>query len=823
MAGGVERALDYLAALGSKRPLTPNPRQIESRQPPACRAQPVLQSRTAELQQERVLVSDWLGADAAWRASADPVMPKQHASFLIERSAALRRAGGLLPRRFVRACLDSAAASAAGAPLLVASCLHEQGLIPLVEWLSLLRDQEQLAWGAALAQFHAMASWTDHALPASSGQLAPVDPGHAAAAICDGLLAAVAASAFQPDLATPAGMAGLDEDMHEAIDDNTHGSRGAGGLAGAVPTDQPCARGASETVLRGFLDSSDDSAGFSAGATSAVGMSSVSHAAAGRRTGSADSEAHMGRLGTCSDAQHVWRAARLVRAIAPAAREQGSGKAAARWVLDWLLEGPAGTRASVRMEHRWTDGARGRIPCDAVFGDAVELPSRLAWAAETLDRMSRRRDEATPGVQPHGAPPGEASVVGHLLPAGATAATTAGRRRADCDVVPRSVCTGPVHEAYAGLARGLELTAGGDGLVAMLLRWAFFSSADAQRLLPWLAIARYMCRTASAASAGSDGAGDANGRPGSCLWDSALREAEQALLDALFVPPPITAATGAGAVLPATSGAAPPGSGLDPPAAAARPGRPEGAPAAVPSDAATLGFLLLLHLDLCGCDLYSAAMAPRLQAALAPDGGRSAAGVIPEARVGARSAARLLRALTALVPFLSLPALRLHQKMLRPFACPTGGSLSGVSDLLDLLRTRVSDLSATGGAGGIGATAERPAGAESGAGCGGAGGAVPDPDEADAKALFEEMLDFYRSHKSLTRSAQQVRLQTLIRGWGWRVGHFAHLFSSTRSSTTLSRLCRLNRLRGNGARAKLPAAGARLDKSIEPFLPSCRL
>jgi hypothetical protein len=861
MAGGVERALDYLAALGCKHPLLPSPQELVSRQPPACRPRPMLQSRTSELQQERVLVSDWLAANAAWRASADPAMPNQHASFLIERSVAMRRTGGLLPRRFVRACLDTAAASAAGAPLLVAWCLHEQGLIPLVEWLSLLRDEEQLAWGAALSQLHAMACWSDQTPPESRIRSSSNDAGHAAAAVCDGLLAAAAASAFQPDLADSAGMPGLGDGMREAGHDHTHqGWRGALRLAASLRSDdQPrgCARSASEAVLRCFLeeDSRDGWPGFSAGAMPAAGMSSVGHSMAGHqadcaagtanyaegRAYSAAGAAAMGRIGAGVDAQPVWRAARLVRAAAPSGRDQADGKTAARWVLEWVLEAHTGARAVLRRGDYTADCERGSGDgCRGSGRGVAELPSRLARAAETLDRMSWRGEKAVMGgAQPGGVLPGRALhgevLAGGTLPGGAQmqrappgqasngvcplqggaaaapAAAPADRQRAERFIAPKCVCTGSMRDAYAELARWLEVAAGCEALVAMLLRWAMSPSSDGQRLVPWLAIARNLCRPTCAAPTGrvtGADAADVAPVPSSSVWDSAIRDAQNLLLDAPALLAPVIPSAGTGAAMPPTSVAAAGGvcdtqtaadASAQPEgnkAAANAPTRLEGTKPAMHAEEATLACLCFLHLDLCGCDVYSAAMAPRLQASLAPDVGRISAAVAPAscaARPGARlngrpdrhTGTRLVRALSDLVPFLSLQALRLHQRLLRPFACPAGGTLPGVSELLDLLRTRVSDLEATGGGGGIGGAehAGRQTGGESGGATGGGGapgaaggvggggggvgacgGAEADPEEADAMVLFEEMLDFYRTHKALTRSAQQVRSSPLLTG-----------------------------------------------------------
>ena len=266
---GLDSALDYLSAL-RKRPLLLDATAAPPPPPPLrpC-ALGGAASRAREVQAEERLSSEWLAADEAWCVDEQARRPDAGA-LLGRRTADLRDSGGLLARRFVRCCLDGARRRAprlgeSGAPpLFVAWRTHEEGLVPLTEWLRLLSDLEARQWGIALARLHAAADATG----ANVGDA------------CDGLLAAASVAAFggvdEPLRAPP--HAGGGGQVCEAGD----GDDGVGERRLAA---------VSEAVLEAYL-----------GATGAQGRS----------------------VRQC-DALALGRAARLVRAAGGCARSLASG------------------------------------------------------------------------------------------------------------------------------------------------------------------------------------------------------------------------------------------------------------------------------------------------------------------------------------------------------------------------------------------------------------------------------------------------------------------------------------------------------------------
>jgi len=723
MRSGVDRALSFLESLPAKRPLCElwGPRPVRS-----------LHARGDDLAlaEERALAADWLTADAAWRTTRPLDAPRCYARRLIERSASLRRAGGLLSRRFVQACLDHAALTAAGAPLLTAWCLHEQGLVPLTEWLRLLQPEEQMAWGVSLALLHDKAG-------ASDGEASPDQDAWstAAAAVCDGLLAAASALASSSSSSAD-GSGALDVTIGHLGGGNgwAAASRGNGGAAASGVSIGSHVGDGSEVVLYLFLEHP--------GRAGHDGTASCSAAALTARASSPDG-VDRGRLwptgpsstaGALSDATQrdalaVWRAVRLLRASAAAG---GPGaRATALWTLEWLVARQGGALGG-------GDCSGGILGAGGEQGAAATLASRLADAVTSVDRIAwcERAVRCDGGVNDAG---GDASA--------------------------GSLCS-----ALRALSLHLDAAMGTEELTASLLSWPLVPLAPrsaqgagpASRCLArWLAVARHHC------CSGPDhggGEGDAEGEGGAgggapverraACWAEALGVAVKACLES----PPLEE----GATRAATHGG--------PGAAAAETATGGGRPVDDPAEMHRLGFLLLLLLHLCGIDVYTSSLTPVLQARLSSDGDSAVAAVAGTTAAGARGGAgarasvlmtsRLVGALAEMVPWLCLPALELHRRLLRPFACRSGGASVAVADLLDLMRTRISDLESSGG-GGIGAAAGllgQRAGAAGAfspqAGAQGLAGA--DPDAAEASAIVEEMLAFYAREKSFSRAAQQV-------------------------------------------------------------------
>eukprot|EP00967_Tisochrysis_lutea_P021337 scaffold24240_cov27-Tisochrysis_lutea.AAC.2 len=734
----VERALDFLAALEAHRPPPPDRRGSGNEERPAhkrslppshvppetrftrsvCSRVAPLLSRERAIEHERLMVDDWLSAHASWgREPSRPLL----VDALLERSAADRREGVLLPSRFVRSCLDQTAVRRLGAPLLPAWSLHAGGVIPLVEWIGLLHPEEQSAWGAALARLHSLGATIADA-----------------ATVCEGLLTVAAAEAFHFSMAASLDMANNVGDTWRH--NGTASTDGARGDASA----RPRVKAACEAILRSYLECSDDDSACSRPLPSCVPAPGVPvHVLDGNVEGSMRPTG----TGLATGVVGLWRAIRLLRAVATATSrcEEREGMAATQWVLEWLVK----ARACSAFALAGPEGLAGR---SNAAGSAARPSSILALAAEDIDCLIKqsKAKEMNQSVARDAGGGDSGSVVG-----GTCAERGAGH---GSRLVP-SPSMGPLPIALKELAACLDLAVGHEAVVSLMLRLVLSHGVSAQclsrqQLAPWLAIARFhACGAVDAAALGEVITKRA------AAWDAAVRAAVELQINALS----------ARTEIPNGSAAAPV------PEREPRNAAGEAEPAATASmlsDTSWLEFLLLLHLHICGTDAYNTAMTSILHALLVADGGTAAGNAAGDRAVVAgtgtgscrncfssrQACSRLLRALADLVPLLSLSALQLHQRLLRPFACTSARSLNAVNDVLDLLRTRAVDLSSTGSSHGLGAAggAGVARGRSDGGGAAGVGGDSEDPDDVEAAALLDEMIAHFANHKSLTRAAQQV-------------------------------------------------------------------